>query len=219
MTKIVKPLTNSSRNTILLDYSKLLKPGQKKTPRNLRWIIKPHSGRNNQGKITTRHQGGQHKRFYRDIDFKRYEKDNVEGKVKSIEYDPNRNCFISLISYKDGSFAFILAPKGIKIDDKIISGEDEKVPLKVGNNLPLQYIPVNTPIHNLELKPKKGGQLIRSAGTYGEIIGKETGSKYALVKLRSKEVRKVLAVCRATIGEVGNSEANLVRLGKGGRSR
>src|SRR6185436_4910550 len=189
MTKTVKPLTNSSRNTILIDYREKLVPNPQKSPRKLLKIIKPQSGRNNQGKITMRHQGGSHKRFYRIIDFKRYEKDKVEGKVKSIEYDPNRNCFISLISYQDGSFTFIIAPEGLKVNDKIMSGSEEDVPLQIGNNLPLRYIPVNTPIHNLELKPKKGGQLIRGAGSYAEIIGKEEGNKYVLIKLMSKEVR------------------------------
>lgn len=219
MTKTVKPLTNSRRNTILIDYREKLVPSLRQTPRQLLQIIKPHSGRNNQGRITMRHQGGRHKRFYRIIDFKRYEKDGVEGKVKSIEYDPNRNCFISLISYLDGSFMFIITPEGIKVNDKIMSGESDKVPLQLGNNLPLRYIPINTPIHNLELTPKKGGQLIRGAGTYAEIIGKEEGNRYVLVKLMSKEVRKVLTTCRASIGKVSNSEANLVRLGKAGRSR
>src|SRR3954452_23965031 len=219
MMKKVKPLTNSSRNTILIDYREKLVPNPQKSPRQLLTLIKPQSGRNNQGKITMRHQGGQHKKFYRIIDFKRYEKDQVEGKVKTIEYDPNRNCFISLVSYTNGSFVFIISPEGIKVNDKIISGEDENVPLQLGNNLPLRYIPINTPIHNLELKPKKGGQLIRGAGTYAEIIGKEEGSRYVLVKLMSKEVRKVLANCRASIGKVSNSEANLVKLGKAGRSR
>jgi large subunit ribosomal protein L2 len=217
--KNIKPLTNSSRNTTLIDYREKLFPYGKKTPRKLLRSLKSQSGRNNLGRITTRHQGGHHKRFYRIIDFKRYEKDNLEGQVKSIEYDPNRNCFISLISYRDGSFTFIITPEGLKVNDKITSGEGENVPLQVGNNLPLRCIPLNTPIHNLELKPKKGGQLIRSAGTYAEIIGKEEGNKYALVKMMSKEVRKVLANCRATIGKVSNSEANLVSLGKAGRSR
>ena len=145
--KTVRPLANSSRNTILINYREKLVPNSQKSPRQLFKLNKPHSGRNNQGIITTRHQGGKHKRFYRIIDFKRYEKDNVEGKVKSIEYDPNRNCFISLISYRDGSFAFIIAPEGLKVNDKITSGENENVPLQVGNNLPLRHIPVNTPIH------------------------------------------------------------------------
>src|SRR3954467_9358455 len=148
--KILNPIANSSRNTILINYREKLVPNPQKTPRRLLKIIKPQSGRNNQGKITVRHQGGRHKRFYRIIDFKRYGKDNVEGQVKSIEYDPNRNCFISLISYQDGSFAFIITPEGLKVDDKVISGEGENVPLQVGNNLQLRYIPTNTPIHNVE---------------------------------------------------------------------
>src|SRR3954463_3360058 len=145
MTKTVKPITNSRRNTILINYREKLVPNTKKSPRQLLKLIKPHSGRNNQGKITMRHQGGRHKRFYRIIDFKRYEKDNVEGKVKSIEYDPNRNSFISLISYVDGSFTFIITPEGLKVNDKIKSGENDEVPLLPGNNLPLSYIPINTP--------------------------------------------------------------------------
>jgi large subunit ribosomal protein L2 len=217
--KTVKPIANSSRNTILVNYREKLVPNTEKTPRKLLKVIKSHSGRNNQGRITMRHQGGGHKRIYRVIDFKRYDKDGVEGVVKTIEYDPNRNCFISLVSHRDGSFVFIITPEGLKVNDKIISGESENIPLKVGNNLPLSCIPINTPIHNLELKPKKGGQLIRGAGTYAEIIGKEQGSKYVLVKLMSKEVRKVLASCRATIGKVSNSEANLVKVGKAGRNR
>ncbi|KLL05305.1 MAG: 50S ribosomal protein L2 [Mycoplasmataceae bacterium RV_VA103A] len=217
--KSIRPLTNSRRNTILLNYREKLSPYKKGIPRKLLKLIQPHSGRNNQGKITVRHQGGRHKRFYRVIDWKRYEKDNIEGKIVSIEYDPGRNCFIHLVSHRDGSFTLVIAPEGLKIDDKIISGNNENVPIKTGNNLPLRYIPLNTPIHNLELKKGKGGQIARGAGTYAEIIGKEENSKYVLVKLPSKEVRKVLADCRATIGKVGNSEANLVRLGKAGRSR
>ena len=219
MTKIIKPSSNSRRNTILINYREKLDSSHQKVPKNLLRFIKPKSGRNNQGKITMRHQGGRHKRFYRIIDFKRYEKDGLEGKVWSIEYDPNRNCFISLISYSDGSFSYIIAPEGLKVNDKVISGVNETVPIKVGNNLPLRFIPSNVFIHNLELKPKNGGELIRSAGTYAEIIGREENSKYVLVRLKSKEVRKVLVDCRATIGKVSNSEANLVKLGKAGRSR
>jgi large subunit ribosomal protein L2 len=165
MTKKVNAISNSSRNTTLIDYKERLAPSNKKTPRYLTEIIKSHSGRNNQGKITIRHHGGRNKRFYRKIDYKRYNKDNVEGIVKSIEYDPNRNSFISLISYRDGSFAFILSPENIKLNEKVISGSSEDIPIKIGNNLPLSLIPVNTAIHNLELKPGKGGQLIRGAGT------------------------------------------------------
>src|SRR3954465_16006856 len=126
--KTLKPLANSSRNTILIDYREKLVPNPQKTPCQLLKLIKPQSGRNNQGRIPTRHQGGRHKRFYRIIDFKRYEKDGVEGKVKSIEYDPNRNCFISLVSYQDGSFAFIITPEGLKVNNTIKSGADESVP-------------------------------------------------------------------------------------------
>ena len=224
--KIVKPITNSSRNTVLIDYRKKLVPNSKKTPRKLLRLIKPFSGRNNQGRITMRHQGGRHKRFYRFIErmaergnFKPYKKDGIEGKVKSIEYDPNRNCFISLISYQDGDFGFIITPEGLKVGDRVKSGESEDIPIQVGNNLPLSFIPVNTPIHNVELKPKKGGQLIRSAGTYAEIIGKVGSDGRMPVKLKSKTEYRILASCRATIGKVSNSEANLVKLGKGGRSR
>lgn len=224
--KIVKPITNSSRNTVLIDYRKKLVPNSKKTPRKLLRLIKSFSGRNNQGRITMRHQGGRHKRFYRFIErmaergnFKPYKKDGIEGKVKSIEYDPNRNCFISLISYQDGDFGFIITPEGLKVGDRVKSGESEDIPIQVGNNLPLSFIPVNTPIHNVELKPKKGGQLIRSAGTYAEIIGKVGSDGRMPVKLKSKTEYRILASCRATIGKVSNSEANLVKLGKGGRSR
>lgn len=217
--KKIKPINNSSRNTVLIDYKKKLSFSKKKPPKKLFKILKNNSGRNNQGKITMRHQAGRHKRYYRHIDFKRYEKDGIFGKIKSIEYDPNRNSFISLVSYLDGSFSFIITPEGIKVGDSIISGENEEISLNLGNNLPLKNIPVNTAIHNLELKPKKGGQLIRGAGTYAEIIGKEKDDKYVLVKLMSKEVRKVLSVCRATIGKVSNGESNLVKLGKAGRNR
>jgi large subunit ribosomal protein L2 len=219
MTKKLKARNNSQRNTVLIDYREKLSPSLKKTPRKLLHIIKPKSGRNNQGKITTRHQGGRNKRFYREIDFKRYEKDGIEGKINSVEYDPNRNAFISLVSYSNGSFSYIISPDGIKVGDKVISGNNENVPISLGNNMPLRFIPSNIEIHNLELKPKKGGELIRSAGTCAEIIGREENGRYVLVKLRSKEVRKVLADCRATIGKVSNAEVGLVKLGKAGRSR
>ena len=163
--KTLKPLTNSNRNARLINYQKELNPYEGKIPRKLRKRSKQYSGRNNQGKITVRHQGGGHKNFDRIIDFKRRKNDGVKGKVKSIDYCPNRNSFISLISYENGDFTFIITPKGLKVGDKIISGESEDVPIQVGGNLPLRYIPLKTPIHNLELIPGKGGQLIRSAGT------------------------------------------------------
>jgi large subunit ribosomal protein L2 len=225
MTKTVKPLTNSKRNTILIDYREKLVPYKGKVPRELLKTIKRCSGRNNQGRITVRHRGGGHKRKYRLIERiaksgpgNPYHSDGIEGKVMSIDYDPNRNCFISLINYEK-YLRYIITPEGLKVGDKIISGEGEGIPIQIGNNLPLCRIPVNTPIHNIELKPKKGGQLMRSAGTYAEIIGKVGSDGRVPVKLGSKTEYRILATCRATIGKVSNSEANLVRLGKAGRTR
>lgn len=215
--KNLKPITNSSRNTILMD--KKTESIVKKYPKRLFMKLKSHSGRNNQGVITTRHQGGGHKKIYRIIDFKRYSKDGILGTVKSIEYDPYRNCFISFISYANGTSSFILSPNGLKIGDNVVSGSEEGVPIKPGNNTLLKFIPIGSLIHNIELKPLKGGQLIRSAGTHAEIIGKEEGGRYVLVKLMSKEVRKILSSCRATIGKVGNEEYNLINIGKAGRNR
>jgi large subunit ribosomal protein L2 len=172
------------------------------------------AGRNSQGKITVRHQGGGHKHKYRIIDFKR-QKDGVRGIVKTVEYDPNRSANISLIQYEDGTKAYILAPKGIEVGQDVMSGED--VDIQVGNALPLANIPVGTTIHNIELKPGKGGQLVRSAGTSAQILGKE--GKYVLVRLSSGESRLILASCRATIGTVGNEQHELINIGKAGRNR
>ena len=171
-------------------------------------------GRNNGGLITCRHIGGGHKRRYRLIDFKR-NKDGIVGKVATIEYDPNRSANIALINYVDGEKRYILAPKGLEVGMTVISGEN--VDIKVGNSLPLANIPEGTLIHNIELKPGKGGQLIRSAGVSAQILGKE--DKYVLIRLASGEVRKILGVCRATIGTVGNEDHGLVNLGKAGRNR
>jgi large subunit ribosomal protein L2 len=171
-------------------------------------------GRNNQGKLTVRHQGGGHKRKYRIIDFKR-NKDGIPGRVATIEYDPNRTANIALIHYADGEKRYILAPKGIKVGQEIMSGTTADI--KVGNALPLANIPVGTTIHNIELKPGKGGQLARSAGAEAQLLGKE--ERYALVRLGSGEVRMILLTCRATIGQVGNLEHELVNVGKAGRSR
>jgi large subunit ribosomal protein L2 len=171
-------------------------------------------GRNNTGSITCRHIGGGHKRRYRLIDFKR-NKDGIVGKVATIEYDPNRSANIALINYVDGEKRYILAPKGLEVGMTVISGE--KVDIKIGNTLPLANIPEGTLVHNLELKPGKGGQLIRSAGVAAQILGKE--DKYVLIRLASGEVRKILGVCRATIGTVGNEDHGLVSLGKAGRNR
>ncbi len=171
-------------------------------------------GRNHQGKLTVRHQGGGHKRQYRIIDFKR-DKDGIPGRVATIEYDPNRSANIALIHYVDGEKRYILAPKGIKVGQEVISGEDADI--KMGNALPLVNIPVGTIIHNVELKPGRGGQLVRSAGAEAQVLGRD--GKYTLVRLSSGEVRLILSSCRATVGQVGNIEHELIRVGKAGRSR
>lgn len=172
------------------------------------------AGRNNQGRITTRHQGGGHKRKYRIIDFKR-NKDGIPGRVATIEYDPNRSANIALINYADGEKRYILAPNGLKVDDRIFSGVDADI--KVGNALPLENIPVGTVIHNIELKPGKGGQLVRAAGTDAQLLGKE--GNYAIIRLTSGETRMIRKTCRATIGQVGNLDHENIEIGKAGRSR
>ncbi len=176
--------------------------------------LKKNGGRNNQGKTTVRHHGGGAKRKYRLIDFKR-NKFDIPGVVVSIEYDPNRTANIALINYKDGEKRYIIAPKNIKVGMEIVSGE--KVDIKVGNALPIMNIPVGTMIHNIELRPGKGGELARSAGSSAQILGRE--DNYVMIRLSSGEQRKVLGTCMATIGEVGNEDAELVKLGKAGRSR
>jgi len=173
------------------------------------------AGRNNQGKITVRHHGGGHKRKYRIIDFKR-DKDGIPGRVATIEYDPNRTAYIALINYADGEKRYIIAPKGLKVGDVIESGPN--VDIKVGNALPLENIPVGTLIHNIELKPGKGGQLVRAAGVEAQLLGKDEG-KYVSVRLASGEVRRILKTCRATIGVVSNGDHELIKLGKAGRAR
>ncbi len=182
--------------------------------KSLTVTIKKNSGRNNQGKITVRHQGGGVKRRYRIIDFKR-NKENVPGTVASIEYDPNRTANIALINYADGEKRYILAPKGLTVGMTVESGEN--VDIKVGNTLPIINIPVGTMIHNIELRPGKGGELARSAGTSAQILGRE--GNYVMIRLSSGEQRKVLGTCKATIGEVGNEDSSLVKIGKAGRKR
>jgi len=171
-------------------------------------------GRNARGRITVRHQGGGHKQRYRIIDFKR-NKDGIEGKVERLEYDPNRTAYIALVLYVDGERRYIVAPKDLKVGDTIVSGQDASI--KVGNCLPIRNIPVGSTIHCLELKPGKGAQLARSAGASVQLVARE--GDYATVRLRSGEMRKILAECRATIGEVSNSEHNLRSLGKAGAVR
>ena len=171
-------------------------------------------GRNNKGRITTRHIGGGHKRSYRTIDFKR-DKDNIAAKVERLEYDPNRNAHIALLLYIDGERRYIIAPKNIKPGDPIISGEAS--PIAIGNSLPMKNIPVGTQVHCIEMKPEKGAQIARSAGTSAQIAAIE--GEYVTIKLRSGEMRKIFSKCKATIGEVGNSEFNLQSLGKAGAKR
>ena len=209
--KIYKPMTNGTRGMTKLDNSEITKS---KPEKSLVVTLKKNGGRNNQGKITVRHHGGGAKRKYRIIDFKR-DKDGVVGTVASIEYDPNRTANIALIQYADGEKRYIIAPKGLKVGNKIESGENADI--KVGNSLPLGNIPEGTVIHNIELKAGKGGQLARSAGSSVQILGHE--GKYTLLRLTSGEVRKVLSTCRATIGEVGNEDYSLVNIGKAGRKR
>lgn len=185
-----------------------------KPEKSLTVTLKKHSGRNSRGKITVRHRGGGTRNKYRIIDFKR-NKDGIPGNVKTIEYDPNRSANIALIVYADGEKRYILAPEGLKVGNVIYSGSDADI--QVGNALPIANIPIGTLIHNIELKPGKGGQLARSAGNGAQLMAKE--GKYAQVRLPSGEVRKVLMNCRATIGEVGNEDHGNIQIGKAGRKR
>ncbi len=209
--KSYKPMTNGLRGMTTLVNEEITSSTPEKS---LLTVLKKNSGRNNQGRITVRHRGGGEKRKYRLIDFKR-NKDGIVGNVSSIQYDPNRSANIALINYIDGEKRYILAPNGLKVGSKIISGE--KVDILVGNNLALANIPEGTLIHNIEMLPGKGGQLVRCAGTSAQVLGTE--GKYTLIRLTSGEVRKLLSSCRATIGEVGNADHELVNLGKAGRSR
>jgi large subunit ribosomal protein L2 len=180
-------------------------------------LVEPHrrsGGRNNTGRITSDHRGGGHKRLYRVIDFRR-DKKNIPGRVESIEYDPNRSARIALVCYRDGERRYILAPDRLQVGDTVVSGDDQ-VDIRPGNALPLRFIPTGTMVHNVELKLGKGGQLARSAGASAQLVAKE--GEYALLKLPSGEIRKVLADCRATIGQVGNLEHENVSLGKAGRA-
>ena len=211
--KTYKPTSAGQRSHTSLSFDDL-SSNRNNPEKSLVVKITKTGGRNNGGSITCRHIGGGHKRRYRLIDFKR-NKDGIVGKVATIEYDPNRSANIALINYADGEKRYILAPKGLEVGMTVISGEN--VDIKVGNTLPLANIPEGTLVHNIELKPGKGGQLIRSAGVSAQILGKE--DKYVLIRLASGEVRKILGVCRATIGTVGNEDHGLVSLGKAGRNR
>ncbi|MDO9630233.1 MAG: 50S ribosomal protein L2 [Acholeplasmataceae bacterium] len=209
--KKYNPTTNGRRGMSVLTFEEITTSTPEKS------LLEPFSrtgGRNNQGKITVRHIGGGAKRKYRVIDFKR-NKDDIVGKVATIEYDPNRTANIALIHYADGEKRYILAPKGLEVGTEIFSGQ--QVDIKTGNALPIMNIPVGTIIHNIELSPGRGGQLARSAGASAQILGRE--DKYVLVRLQSGEVRKILGTCRATIGTVGNESWELVNIGKAGRTR
>ena len=206
-----KPTTNARRKMSTLVNEEITTSTPEKS---LVVTLKKNGGRNNQGHITVRHHGGGEKRKYRIIDFKRNKYD-VIGTVASIEYDPNRTANIALINYLDGEKRYIIAPKDLKVGMQVVSGEN--VDIKIGNALPIANIPVGTVIHNIELRPKKGGELARSAGTSAQILGRE--GNYVMIRLSSGEQRKVLGTCYATIGEVGNADYELVKLGKAGRSR
>ncbi|OAB49136.1 50S ribosomal protein L2 [Mycoplasmopsis gallinarum] len=212
--KYYKPTTNGRRNMSSLDYNANL--SGHKPEKSLLVILKNNAGRNNQGKITVRHHGGRVKRFYRLIDFKR-NKDNIPAVVKTIEYDPNRSANISLVAYADGEKRYILAPEGLQLGQVVMSGTD--VDILVGNTLPLANIPEGTFVHNIEMQPGAGGIIARSAGTSAQLLGKDEDGKYVVLRLKSGEMRRILARCRATIGTVGNSEHSLVNLGKAGRNR
>ena len=209
--RVYKPTTNGRRNMTSLDFAEITTSTPEKS---LLVSLKSKAGRNNNGRITVRHQGGGHKRHYRLIDFKR-NKDAVEAVVKTIEYDPNRSANIALVHYTDGVKAYIIAPKGLEVGQRIVSGPEADI--KVGNALPLANIPVGTLVHNIELKPGRGGELVRAAGASAQVLGQE--GKYTLVRLQSGEVRMILGTCRATVGVVGNEQHGLVNLGKAGRSR
>lgn len=209
--KTFNPYTPSRRHMTVADRSEITAD---KPEKSLTVSLKKNSGRNNQGKITVRHHGGGSRRKYRIIDFKR-NKDGIPATVKTIEYDPNRTANIALIAYVDGQKAYILAPEGLKVGQKIMNGPEAEI--ETGNCLPLENIPVGTQIHNIELQPGKGGQLVRAAGNAAQLMAKE--GKYATLRLPSGEMRMVPIKCRATVGVIGNGEHALVNIGKAGRKR
>ena len=209
--KHFKPITPSQRQLVLVDRSELYKG---KPVKALTEGKTKSGGRNNKGRITTRHRGGGHKQSYRLVDFKR-NKFGVAANVERIEYDPNRSAFIALLKYEDGEQAYILAPQRLNVGDTVIA--DEKVDIKPGNAMPMKNIPIGTIIHNVEMKPGKGGQIARAAGTYVQLVGKDSG--YAQLKLRSGELRMVRAECLASIGAVSNPDHQNENIGKAGRNR
>ena len=209
--KKFNPYTPSRRNMTMSDFAEITTD---KPEKSLTTSLKKNAGRNNQGKITVRHHGGGSRRKYRIIDFKR-KKDGIPATVKTIEYDPNRTANIALICYADGEKAYILAPAGLKVGQTVMNGSTAEI--AVGNCLPLADIPVGTEVHNIEMYPGKGGQLVRSAGNSAQLMAKE--GKYATLRLPSGEMRMVPIICRATIGSIGNAEHGLINFGKAGRKR
>ncbi|MDR1539234.1 MAG: 50S ribosomal protein L2 [Clostridiales bacterium] len=209
--KRFKPYTPSRRQMTVSDFSEITKS---KPEKSLVKHLKKNSGRNNQGKITVRHQGGGSKKKYRIIDFKR-NKDGVPAKIAAIEYDPNRSANIALLHYVDGEKRYILAPNGLKVGDTLMSGPGAEV--RLGNALPLRSIPVGAEVHNIEMKPGAGGQLVRSAGNVAQLMARD--AKYATIRLPSSEMRLVPVDCRATIGQVGNIDHELLNIGKAGKKR
>ncbi|MBR3275336.1 MAG: 50S ribosomal protein L2 [Eubacterium sp.] len=209
--KTYNPYTPSRRQMSGSDFSEITKT---KPEKSLIYSLKKNAGRNNQGKITVRHKGGGNRRQYRMIDFRRF-KDGIPATVKAIEYDPNRTANIALICYADGEKAYILAPEGLKVGMSVMNGENAEI--RVGNCLPLEKIPVGTMIHNVELHPGKGAQMVRSAGNGAQLMAKE--GNYATLRLPSGEMRMVPGNCRATVGIVGNGDHNLINIGKAGRKR
>ncbi len=209
--KQYKPTSPGRRFQTVSDFADITTS----TPEKSLLAPKPNkAGRNNRGRITTRHQGGGNKRRYRIIDFKR-NKDGVPAKVATIEYDPNRSARIALLHYADGEKRYIIHPKGLNVGDTVVSGADADI--KPGNALPLEFIPVGTLVHNVELQPGKGAAIARSAGTSIQLMGKE--GKYAILRMPSSEMRRVLLTCRATVGKVGNAEHSNIKIGKAGRNR
>ncbi|MBC9785256.1 50S ribosomal protein L2 [Heliobacterium chlorum] len=209
--KKFKPTSPGVRQMTVANFNEITKTQPEKS---LVEPLKKNAGRNNQGKLTVRHQGGGHKRMYRIIDFKRT-KDSIPAKVAAIEYDPNRSGRIALLHYADGEKRYIIAPNGLKVGDTIVSGPDADI--KTGNCLPLKNIPVGTLIHNIEMRPGKGGQICRSAGAAAQLMAKE--GDYATLRLPSGEMRKVLVECRATVGQMGHLEHENITIGKAGRKR
>ena len=209
--KFFKSYTKSTRGTVLVNRKGLWKGKPHKS-----LTVGTHStgGRNNLGRITSRHKGAGHKQKYREIDFYR-KKDDMEAKIERIEYDPNRTAYVALIKYEDGKMNYIIAPKQIKVGDSVVSGRDKEI--KIGNCMPLSDIPAGTDVHNIELSPNGGGKLVRSAGSSAQISG--TDNNYCIIKLNSGEIRKIINTARATIGSVSNNDHQNIKIGKAGRNR